>query len=223
MKKQRWSLLISQKICCGSTSIVVNPCEYIHCFYSIAIDFSWWSATYLFKGDYLKSPHAYWTLIPGIFFPALSALSCLAASLTEFEECPFLQTCCIECIYFLPPPPSVCQGQGWRLRYSGSWGNACRVCPWRLPQCCGFPSQPLLQTAWPNHQQLHFPLGPGTFISLTAPQQHPRHLDTHSACTQPVSSVQPQSKLPRQTQPALQPICQSDRPQPEQPLSQSPP
>lgn len=29
-KRQRLSLLISQKVCYGSTSIVVNPCEYEH-------------------------------------------------------------------------------------------------------------------------------------------------------------------------------------------------
>lgn len=29
-KKQRWSLLICQKPCCGSTSIAANPCEWRH-------------------------------------------------------------------------------------------------------------------------------------------------------------------------------------------------
>ena len=40
-KKQRWSLLISQKICCGSTSIVVNPCEYYHLNFSLIRNSYW--------------------------------------------------------------------------------------------------------------------------------------------------------------------------------------
>lgn len=34
---------------------------------------------------------------------------------------------------------SVCQGQGWWLRYSGSRWHACGVRPRRLSQCRGFP------------------------------------------------------------------------------------
>lgn len=83
----------------------------------------------------------------------------------------------------------VFQGQGWWLWNSGSRWHACGVRPRRLPQCCGFPPQPLLQTTRSNLQQLHFLLEPGKFVCPPEPRRHSHHLDTHSACTQPASSV----------------------------------
>lgn len=222
MKKQRWSLLISQKICCGSTLIAVNPCEYkdFTFFYSIAVDFFWWSNAYLFKGGYLRELSCFLDFNAWVFFSQL-CLPCpiwqgrkkynldlgdweftiwfvLNLKNVQFHKqplcvcvqvflywlysicCCFIETCLCVC---------VCQGQGWWLWDSGSRWHACGVRPRRLPQCCGFPPQPLLQTTRSNLQQLHFLLEPGKFVCPPEPRQHSHHLDTHSACTQPASSV----------------------------------